>query len=194
MWILFVAAATFLLCFLIDKGYTRLFRNRAQHRSGLSVRQNKRYGSIGFVLAVIGVAALMTVDLSNIALLVGSGLIILLGVGLIVYYMSSGIYYDDDSFIVESLGKRRLVYRYGQIVHQQLYVLQGGGTIVELHMENGKAVQVVSNMPGYDQFLQYAFRRWCHQKGIAPEKCDFYDPENSVWFPSKEETVCTSQV
>ena len=193
MWILLVAAATFGICFLVDKGYTRIFRNRSQHKSGRSLRQNKRYGSMGFLLFVIGFCALITTNLENIALLIGSGILMLVGIGLVVYYMSSGIYYDDEDFIVESFGKRRTTYRYDQILHQQLYVLQGGGAIVELHMDNGKAVQVVSNRPGYDTFLHFAFRQWCRQKGLDPENCPFHDTACGVWFPMKEEDGCTFQ-
>ena len=194
MWIILVAAATFGLCFLVDKGYSKYFRGKAQHRSGLSVRQNKRYGSMGFFLAVIGIAALITTALGNAVLIIGSSLLILVGAGLVVYYLSSGIYYDADGFLVESLGKKRRQYRYGQIRHQLLYVLQGGGTIVELHMEDGSAVQVVSNMTDHEKFLKYAFLRWCAEKGMDPEACPFHDPKNHIWFPEKEETECTSQV
>ena len=188
MWgfVLIVVAVTFGLCFGLDKGFTKLFRNKAQHRSGMSVRQNKRYGSMGFVLAVIGFAALITTNFDNVALLIGSGILLLVGAGLVVYYLSSGIYYDEDGFLVESLRRKRQTYRYEQIVHQQLYVLQGGGMIVELHMANGKAVQVVSNMSGYREFLNYAFLAWCRQKGINPETCDFHKPEEQLWFPMKE--------
>ena len=188
MWgfVLVIVVITFGLCFGVDKGFTKLFRNKAQHRSGMSVRQNKRYGSMGFVLAVIGFAALITTNFDNVALLIGSGVLLVVGAGLVVYYLSSGIYYDEDGFIVETMRRKRQTYRYDQIVHQQLYVLQGGGTIVELHMDTGNAVQVVSNMPGYREFLSYAFRKWCQQKGIDPETCDFHKPEEQLWFPMKE--------
>lgn len=194
MWfVLIVAVATFGLCFLADKGYTKLFRSKVQHQSGMSVRQNKRYGSMGFILAVIGLAAVITTNFDQVVMLVGGGLLMLVGIALIVYYMSSGIYYDEDGFLVESLRRKHAEYRYDQILHQQLYVLQGGGIIVELHMDNGKAVHVVSNMPKYDEFLNYAFRQWCRQKGINPESCSFHDPANNLWFPEKEEDGCTSQ-
>ena len=187
MEVIVIAALAFGFCFVVDKLYTKLFRSRAQHRSGQSVRHNKRYASIGLVLAVIGLAALITGIGNNTALVVGSMIVLLLGVGLIVYYLSSGIYYNEDGFLVESFGKRSAFYSYGQILHQQLYALQGGGIIVELHMENGEAVQVVSNMPEYDRFLHYAFRQWCSLKGVDPENCSFHEPENSRWFPAKEE-------
>ena len=94
MWgfVLIVVVVTFALCFGVDKGFTKLFRNKAQHRSGMAVRQNKRYGSMGFVIAVIGLAALITTDFDRVFLLVGSGVLLLVGAGLVVYYLSSGIY------------------------------------------------------------------------------------------------------
>ena len=191
MWIILVAAATFGLCFLVDKLYTHYFRGKTQHRSGLSVRPNKRYGSLGFFLTVIGIVALLFTAAGNTALIIGSCVLILAGLGMVAYYLSSGIYYDADGFLVEAFGKKRRQYRYGQIRHQMLYVLQGGGIIVELHMADGTAVQVVSNMTGYDQFLDHAFRCWCCQKGLDPDTCQFHDPANHIWFPDKEETGCT---
>ena len=43
--VILFAGLVFLACWLVDKGFTKLFRSQAQHRSGLSVRPNKRYGS-----------------------------------------------------------------------------------------------------------------------------------------------------
>lgn len=186
MDVILLIAAVFGLCFLVDKAFTRLFRSKKQHRSGLSLRQNKRYGSMGMVLIAIGAAALVASGGSK-AVLVGGILLGLCGLGLTVYFLTSGIYYDDDSFLVEAFGKKPVTYRYKEIVHQQLYVLQGGGIIVELHMVDGSAVQVVSSMPDYDKFLNHAFTCWCKQKGIDPESCEFHDPSNSCWFPEKEE-------
>lgn len=186
IFVILFAAVVLGLCWLVDRGYTKLFRSKAQHKSGLSLRQNKRYGSIGFILAVIGAAAVITAP-DNTAVIIGGVILMALGIGLVIYYMSTGIYYDEDTFLWESLGKKNRTYRYDQIRCQQLYVMQGGGTIVELHMDDGKAIQVVSTMLGSDQFLQYAFVRYCHQKGLDPENCPFHDPENNLWFPVKEE-------
>ena len=57
--LLIIAAAIFGLCFLADKGFTKAFRGTKQHRSGRSVRLNKRYGSIGLLIAVLGIACCM---------------------------------------------------------------------------------------------------------------------------------------
>ena len=56
---LLVAAGVFGVCFLVDRLFTRLFRSRAQHRSGMAVRAGKRYGAFGVILMVLGVAALI---------------------------------------------------------------------------------------------------------------------------------------
>ena len=120
--VLVVAAAVFGLCYLIDKGFTKLFRSQTQHRSGLSVRPNKRYGSLGMLLAVFGIAAIFTCIEQKSLLWIGGVLIALVGIGLIAYYLSTGIFYDDDSFIYATLGKKNCTYRYNQICHQQLYV------------------------------------------------------------------------
>ena len=115
-----------------------------------------------------------------------SSILGVVGIGLIVYYVSFGIYYDEDSFLVSGFGKKDVQYGYGDIRHQLLYTMQGGGTIVELHMVNGDAVQIMSTMPEYEKFLNYAFAHWCKAKGLDPDNCDFHDTQNSIWFPNSE--------
>lgn len=185
MDILLFAAAIFGLCFLVDKSYTKLFRNKVQHKSGLALRQNKRYGSIGLVLFSIGLAALFAAN-GNKAVAVGGIILMVLAAGLIIFYLSFGIYYDEEGFLLETFGKKGITYRYRDIVNQQLYTVQGGSMIVELHMADGSAVQVVSTMPDYEKFLNHAFTCWCRQKGIDPENCPFHDVANGCWFPKVE--------
>ena len=50
--ILLVAAIIFGICYLVDKAFSKLFRSKAQHRSGKAVRANKRYGVFGVVLTM----------------------------------------------------------------------------------------------------------------------------------------------
>ena len=181
-----VAAAVFGLCFLVDKGFTKIFRGKAQHESGLSVRLSKRYGSFGLIIAVIGIAAIFA-GLKGDWLLIGGGILMLLiGAALVVYYMTFGVFYDDSSFLYTSFGKKSVAYRYRDIQAQQLYSSAGGITIIELHMANGKTVQVHSNMEGAYPFLDTAFAGWCKQTGRSGEDCSFHDPANSCWFPPVE--------
>ena len=185
LWIVLVAAATFGVCFLVDKGFTKAFRGEAQHASGLSVRLSKRYGSFGLIFTVIGLAALFAGFNGETLLLVCGPVVMLVGIALVVYYMTFGVFYDDDSFIVTTFGKRRATYRYDQIKGQLLYNASGN-ILVELHLDDGRTVNVQSNMTGSDAFLDAAFAAWCRQTGRDPESCEFHDPANSLWFPMME--------
>ena len=184
--VIIIAAAVFGVCFLVDKLFQKLFRSRSQHLSGLSIRVNKRYGSFGLILVVLGVGAIFAGMGEKWFLVAGGGVVILLGVGLVLYYLTVGIYYDEESFLsCGFLGKGR-TFRYGQIRTQQLYT-NGGGIIIELTMENGETVQLHSGMKDIYAFMDKAFAGWLVQTGKAKEDCPFYDPDNSRWFPSAEE-------
>lgn len=185
--LLIVAAVIFGLCYLVDKGITKIFRGKVQHSSGLSVRLNKRYGSIGLIIAVLGIAAILT-GIQDSWLHVLCGVVLLLtGAGLVVYYMTFGIFYDEDSFVLTTFGKRSTVYHYREINAQQLYRSYGNILIVELHMKDGRSVQLQSGMKGMYPFLDKAYDAWLIQTGRKPENCTFHDPENSCWFPPLED-------
>ena len=182
-----IGGLTFGVCFLLDRGYTRIFRNKQQHRSGLQVRVSKRYASIGLILCVLGLLAVFTGLGGESVLLIGGMIVFCIGCGLIGHYMSTGIFYDADSFIYTSFGKKDAVYAYSDIRGQKLYLIQGGSIVVELHLNNGGAVSVHTSMDGAYPFLDHAFAAWCRQKNRNPDDCDFHDPANSLWFPSVED-------
>ncbi len=185
--LLLIAAATFGVCYLLDRGFSRIFRSRTQHRSGLSVRMNKRYASFGLLLGVVGLAAIL-VGVRDEWVLAGGGVLVLLaGIGLIVYYMTFGVFYDEESLLLSAFGKKSAAYSYRDIRGQKLYLIQGGNTVVELHMADGRTVAIQSTMEGAYPFLDYAFAAWCRQTGQEPEGCDFHDPAKSLWFPDIEE-------
>ncbi len=184
--IVLVAAATFGFCFLADKGYQKAFRSRQQHRSGQAVRLSKKYGSFGIILILLGIAGALAGLQDGLIMIVGGAVLALVGIGLVVYYMTFGIFYDGESFLYAAFGKKERAYRYSQISHQQLYVLQGGGILVELHMIDGSAVQIQLSLAGAADFLNTAFLGWVQQKNIDIRDTDFHDPENSCWFPSEE--------
>ena len=183
--ILIIAAVIFGICYLFDKGFQKTFRNKPQHKSGLSIRPNKRYATFGLILLILGLAAIFS-SAESVVLLVGGIMILVMAIGLIVYYMTFGVFYDDDSFLFTSFGKKSMEYRYQDIKSQQLYVIQGGNVVIELHMADGSAVSVQSPMVGVYAFLDTAFAGWCRQKGINSDDCSFYDPANSCWFPTEE--------
>ncbi len=184
--VVLVAAGTFGLCYLFDKGYVRLFRNKVQHRSGLAVRLNQRYAVVGIVLGLLGAVAIVNGIVASVALLIGGAVVLLMASVLIVYYMTFGIFYDDDSFIFTTFGKKSVTYQFRDIRFQQLYLVQGGNIIVELHLADGRAVSIQSSMEGTYPFLDHAFAAWCRQTGRDPESCDFHDPSQSLWFPTEE--------
>ena len=181
--VLIVAALVFGLCFAIDKGFTKLFRSQAQHKTGLAVRLNKKYGAFGLILVVLGVAALF----AGGWLMIAAGCIIIaVGIGLVVYYMTFGVFYDDTGFWLTTFGKKSAFYRYEDIAGQQLYNSYGN-IFIELHLLDKRTVQLQAGMTGVYPFLDKAFAAWCEQRKIDPAGCSFHDPENSCWFPGVEE-------
>ena len=185
--VLLIAALVFGACYLFDKGFEKLFRSQEQHYSGLSVRLNKRYAAFGAILIALGVAAFFTGMESGWVLKAGGILVALMGAALVTYYATFGIFYDDNSFILTTFGKKSQTYRYRDIQGQKLYVLQGGGIVVELHLTDGRAASLQSAMIGVYPFLDHAFAAWCRQTGRDPESCDFHDTVNHLWFPSVED-------
>ena len=185
--VLLVAALVFGVCYLFDKGFEKMFRSQAQHYSGLSVRLNKRYAAFGAVMVALGAAAFFTGLSSGTLLIVCGILVAMAGAGLVIYYATFGIFYDDNSFILTTFGKRSGTYRYSDIKGQRLYVIQGGSVVVELHMNDGRSVSLQSTMVGTYDFLDHAFIHWCRQTRRDPAQCDFHDTENHLWFPTLED-------
>lgn len=186
--ILLIAAAVFGLCFAVDKTFAKLFRSKAQHRSGRAVRANKRYGLFGVILSVLGIMAICVGIADGSVLLWGGILVLLMGLGLAVYYLSFGVFYDGETLLLSRFGKQDVTYRFADILGQKLYLVQGGNVIIELHMVGGGIVSLQSTMDGVYPFLDTAFAAWCLQTGRDPQSCDFHDPSQSLWFPTVEDT------
>lgn len=185
--VLFVAALVFAICRGVDIAFQKLFRGKAEHLSGFAVRVSKRYGLFGVILTSVGIAAPFTSDSQGKIMLYGGIAVALMGLAMVVYYLSSGIFYNEDTFRISAFGKKDLVYRYNQIASQRLYVLTGGSLIVELSMTDGSTVSVATTMDGAEAFLDAAFAHWCRQRGVNPAACTFHDKEKSWWFPHEEE-------
>lgn len=186
--IILTAAVVIGLCFLVDFLFKKLFHSQAQHMSGLSVRLQKRYGSFGLIMVILGILSILTsfrTENGKWIFLAGGCLIAVVGIGLVVYYLTTGIFYDDDSFIYTTMGKKKKVYEYRNIQAQQLYN-NSGHLLIELHMEDGTSVQVQATMPGALDFMDHAFAAWLRQTGKTEEDCEYYDRSQSVWFPPVE--------
>ena len=185
--IILIAALVFLICWGVDKLFTRLFRSKAQHRSGMAVRASKRYGTFGVIFSVLGLISVIS-GIGSDKVLFWAGLAVLvMGIGLAVHYLSFGIFYDGESFLLCRFGKKSQEHRYDEIVSQKLYVLTGGSTLIELTLKDGSTVSVQSTMDGVYPFMDTAFAGWCMETGRKMEECDFYDPSKSWWFPHEEE-------
>ena len=183
--ILVVAAIVLGVCFLVDKGFSKAFRNQQQHHSGLAVRLSKRYGSVGLIMAVLGVAAIFMGLSDGMLMIVCGSILVVVGLCLVVYYMSFGVFYDEEAFVYTSFGRKSKTYQYSDIRTQQLYNSYGN-IVIELQMLDGRTVQLQSGMDGVYPFLDKAFACWLRQTGRRQEECTFYDPANSCWFPPME--------
>ena len=185
---LLVIAATFGCMYLLDKGLTKLFRSREQHRSGTAVRLKKHYGILSLALMGLGLLAITTWFTDRTPALLVGGLLILPGGALLgLYYLTHGIFYNDDSFLYVSFGNKGREYRYGDIVGQKLYEIQGGSLLVELHMHDGKTVSVQGNMEGAPTFLDKAAHARMRQLGLNSHECAWFDESQGRWFPPVEE-------
>ena len=185
--ILMIAALIFGICFVADKAFTKMFRSKAQHRSGKAVRASKRYGAFGVVLTVLGIMAVCIGITDGPVLIWGGVFVLIMGIALAGYYLSFGLFYDGESVLMSRFGKKDIVYYFKEIVGQKMYLIQGGSVVIELHMADGSALSVNTNMEGVYPFLDTAFAAWCLQTGRDPGSCDFHDPSQSLWFPTVED-------
>lgn len=177
-----VAAATFGICYAFDKGFVAFFRNKVQHRSGKAVRVSKHYAAAGIILSVLGIATML--GGFGTLFFVCSVIVLLLGIALIVYYMTFGVFYDEDGFVLLRFGKSQKTYRYQDILTQQIFNASGN-IIIELSLRDGEALSLSALMENVYPFLDTAFSGWCRQNGKDPEDCPFHQPENSCWFPQE---------
>ena len=122
---LLIAAVVFGACRVIDILFTSAFRSKAQHQSGMSVRVSKHYGIFGVGLTVLGVLAIGLGVTGGIALAAGGVVVLIMGIGLAVYYLTHGIFYDGESFLVATFRKEDRVYQFQDIQEQRLYLVQG---------------------------------------------------------------------
>ena len=106
MQYILVALLTFAAMFAIDKGLTKLFRSREQHRSGTAVRLKKYYGVLSLALMILGVLGVVSYfSDGSLVLLIGGLLVAPGGAVLGIYYLTHGIFYDDESFLHMTDGK-----------------------------------------------------------------------------------------
>ena len=152
------------------------------------MRLKKHYGIFSLAMMILGVLGLLTwFSNRSPALLLGGLLVTPGGILLGIYYLTHGIFYDNDTFLYTTFGNRSVTYRYADIVAQKLYEIQGGTLLVELHMTDGKAVSVQTTMEGAKTFLDKAAHARMRQLGLNSHECSWFDETEGRWFPPVED-------
>lgn len=180
--LILIGAATFGLCFVIDRLIQRLRRRRTGGAVPRIVRQPKRAAGIGIVLSVAGLALMLF--LRSPLGLWGGLVIALMGAVLLGSYFLLFIEYDDEGFTYRTLkGKSRFLYN--QIRGEQAIATRSGINAI-LYVGN-TTVEVSEAMDGVREFLQHAYYARCRQLHIEPESCPPPAPRELLWFPAPEE-------
>ncbi len=185
VWILAMAALTLGVCFLLDKLFSKVFRGTQQHRSGHSVKLRKRVATFGLLVVLLGAVCVIFYWGTHPVIFWSGWILLLMGCGMLAYYLSFGIFYDKEGFVYSRFCRKSQTYTYSQIQRQQLYNSQGS-ILVELYLSDGTTVPVQDNMEGGFAFLDYAFDRWLQARGMSQEDCAFYNPQKCCWFPGAE--------
>ncbi len=188
-WAIYVTViiVTFAVMFLLDWGFHKFFRQEQQYQTGLAIHLNKRYLVAGILITALGVA--MIGQLANgfrWILVLAAVVLEIMGIGLLIYYNTFGVFYDEDTFIYRCFGHKAKTYRYEDIQSQQLFTT-AGGIMVELDLSDGRTMSLQQNMDGMYAFLDKASLARFRQLGINNSTCKWFDKSNSCWFPPREE-------
>ncbi len=178
---LLVGAVIFGIIALIDLGLKKLFPQTSTEKTGKSVRL-PRYSSIfGVLLTMVAIVALLYVPLGDdLPLFIGSLIVLAMGILLLVNYSRTAIFYDHGQFVYKSLTKKPRTYRYEQITGQKAFLNKSGVNVLLYVGE--EEVQLYGAMQGMEDFLLFAFRRWCEENGKDPEEVE-HDAGRLAFFP-----------
>ncbi len=169
------------LCWCVDQLFKKLFPKDARQLAGKVVRLPRRTAVFGVLLTFF--AVVMELNwFSRLAwyMHLAAALVLLLGVWLLVQFLSFSIYYDDEGFTYRNLGRKAENFRYGDILGQRS-LLTRSGVNSTLYLSGGE-IPVYSAMQGAGDFLQKAFYRWCEATGTDPETVE-NNPQYLTWFP-----------
>ncbi len=175
-----VGAATFGLCFLIDRLVRRFSHGGVAPQT---VRQPTRSAGIGIVLLVAGVALLLF--LPGSLGIVGGIVLCFMGSVLAASYFFFSIHYDDEGFTCHGF-KGSVYYRYNQIRGEQALATRSG--IAVMLYVGDTTVELSEAMKGVRSFLSHAYYARCRQLGLDPAACPPPEPGSLVWFPPPPET------
>ena len=180
-----VCAFVFLVCFLLDTLFKRLFPKSKLEKSKTAVRPARRSATFGVILLFVPVVVLLFFmpEGGDTLLLIGCIAALIFGVILLVNYFSVTIYYDDEKFLYKTLRGGKKEFHYGQIRGQRSLMTRGG--INTILFVGDEEINLYSSMQNLNAFLNKAFYRWCAEKGIDPDSVE-NNPRMFTWFPDPE--------
>ena len=180
-----VCAFVFLVCFLLDTLFKRLFPKSKLEKSKTAVRPARRSATFGVILLFVPVVVLLFFmpEGGDTLLLIGCIAALIFGIILLVNYFSVTIYYDDEKFLYKTLRGGKKEFHYGQIRGQRSLMTRGG--INTILFVGGEEINLYSSMQNLNAFLNKAFYRWCAEKGIDPDSVE-NNPRMFTWFPDPE--------
>ena len=122
---------------------------------------------------------------------VGCVIAIVLGVIMLVNYLSFAIYYDDEGFVYKDLRRKKTSYHYSQIRGQRSVMTRSG--VNSILFVGKDELNVYSTMQDLNAFLNKAFYKWCEIKQIDPASVE-NNPAMFTWFPDPDQKKKTSSL
>ena len=183
--LLLLCAVVFLACFLIDKLFALIFPKSKTEKSGNVVRLPRRNAIAGVLLIFVPLTVLLFFipEGGDTLMTVGCVIAIVLGVILLVNYLSFAIYYDDEGFVYKDLRRKKTSYHYSQIRGQRSVMTRSGVNSI-LFVANDE-INIYSTMQNLNAFLNKAFYKWCEVKQIDPASVE-NNPRMFTWFPDPD--------
>ena len=185
MFYLFLAlflGLVFALCYAVDLLLKRLFPKTPLQQTGKAVRMPRISSILGIGLTFAAFAAILFFW-AEFTWVVRIACLLTLGVGifLLVQFFSFAVYYDEEGFEYRALGHKAKTYAYSEIRGQKS-ILSRSGVVSSLYVGDDE-LQLTSSMQGLNEFLQYAFRRWCEETDTDPDTVE-NNPQYLTYFPS----------
>lgn len=176
----FIALA-FGLCFLGDKLFGLVL---ARVRNRKRVLPPLRYPVLSGVLLLAALGSgIFGIRWGKPLYVVVAAVFLATAIGTLIYYRSTGITYDKETFTFYR-GSTRETFRFDQIRGQRSDVTLKVKCLVLCVAD--KDVVLYSNMQGYTPFLTQAYESWCRAKELDPLAQDWHDPADTRWFPEEE--------
>ena len=116
-----ICAVVFLVCFLIDTLFKRIFPKTDLEKSRQVVRLPRRSAIFGVLLLFFPLLVVLFFmpEGGDTLIAIGCAVSAILGVILLVSYFSFAIWYDDETFLYKDFRHKKTLYHYSQIKGQR---------------------------------------------------------------------------